>query len=145
VEERHAWTTTADWLSPEADAAVKTYLADRRAEPKLSGALSKAWTVRQGLVEASQSRNKLDSERNILQDAAEQARASLRAISRNRGGSVDELRKKLTERLTELEKRLAETANKLVEQDLKANELRVRFDEAVRDLKLAEPLPPQAA
>jgi uncharacterized protein involved in exopolysaccharide biosynthesis len=97
--------------------------------------------VREALRKALEGRGKLDSERRILQQAAGQVRESLRSIARNKGGSVEALRKKLTAKLADFEGRLGETSNQLVELDLKANELRVRFDEMVREIKLAEPLP----
>jgi hypothetical protein len=141
IEERRANEQGADWLSNEADLAVRSYLADKRADPKVAGPLAKAWELRDQLRKAMENRAKLGSERNILQQAAEQVRASLKSIERNKGAAVEDLRKKLTVKLAELEGRLGDTSNQLVEIDLKANETKVRFDEIIRDLKLAEPLP----
>ncbi|HSN15138.1 MAG TPA: DUF4139 domain-containing protein, partial [Anaeromyxobacteraceae bacterium] len=138
VEERRAFQTGADWLSPEADEAVKGYLADPRADAKVAGPLAKAWEIRKALVGAQREQEKLQGEREILSTAAEEAREGLRAISRNTTG-VEELRRRLAGRLGELEEKLARIAKRLVELELQVNEQRVALQDALQAIKLAEP------
>jgi hypothetical protein len=140
VEERQAISMAVDWFSNEADAAVKVYVGDARADAKLAAVLKSAWAVRDRIVKATQDAQKLRSEKAILERAAHETRENLRAISRSKTG-VAELRQRLTGRLEELDEKLAELNKRLVEVELTMNEQRVRFDELVRDLVLREPLP----
>ena len=70
------------------------------------------------------------------------ARRNLRAIGKNK--AADQLRQKLTQRLTEMSTRLDELTKRMVEIDTKLAELEVRFREAVRDVKVDAPLAPRA-
>jgi hypothetical protein len=140
VEERRGFQVGADWLSPEADDAVKGYLADARADAKVAGPLGKAWEIRKALVAAMREQEKLQGEREILATAAEEAREGLRAISRNTKG-VEELRQRLAGRLGELEEKLARLAKRLVELELQVNEQRVALQDRLQEIKLAAPLP----
>jgi hypothetical protein len=140
VEERRPYQTGADWLSPEADEAVKGYLADPRADAKVAAPLAKAWEIRKALVAGQREQAKLQGEREILSTAAEEAREGLRAISRNTKG-VEELRQRLAGRLGELEEKLAKIAKRLVELELQINEQRVALQDRLQEIKLADPLP----
>lgn len=140
VEERRPWSSHADWFSPEADEAVKAYLADPRAAPAVAEALRSAWTIRKAILDAQEEYTKLQSERQILANASEETRENLRALAKNKSG-VESLRQTLSRRLAELDEKLAKVTRRLVELDLGLNENRVRFLEKVRDVKLLEPLP----
>jgi hypothetical protein len=140
VEERRAFQVAADPLSPEADEAVKGYLADARADAKIAGPLAKAWELRKALVEALREQEKLQGEREILANAAEEAREGLRSISRSTKG-VEELRQRLAARLGELETKLARIAKRLVELELQIAERRVGLQDGLQAIKLAEALP----
>ncbi|MGB8932370.1 MAG: hypothetical protein WCC48_14090, partial [Anaeromyxobacteraceae bacterium] len=140
VEERRAFQQGADPLSPEADEAVKGYLADARADAKVAAPLAKAWEIRRALVEALREQQQLQGEREILATASEEAREGLRAISRNTKG-VEELRQRLAARLGELEEKLARSAKRLVELELQISERRVALQDRLQEIKLAEPLP----
>jgi hypothetical protein len=140
VDERRAFQVGADWLSPEADDAVKGYLADARADAKIAGPLAKAWEIRKALVAGMREQEKLRGEREILSQAAEEAREGLRAISRNTKG-VEELRQRLAGRLAELEEKLARNAKRLVELELQVAEQRVALQDALQGIRLAAPLP----
>jgi hypothetical protein len=139
IEELRAYPAVVDWMSDEAQEAVKGYLADARSDAKSVTALAKVWDLRESLRVSRQDRAHLDSERSILQEAADQTRQSLTSIARNKGGSVEELRSRLTAKLTELERKLSGLSTRLVELDLKTNELQVRFQDAVRELKIERP------
>lgn len=140
VEERRAFQVGADPLSPEADEAVKGYLADARADAKVAGPLAKVWEIRKKLVEALREQEKLQGEREILSAASEEAREGLQSIARNTKG-VEELRAKLAGRLAELGERLARIAKRLVELELQIAERRVALQDGLQSIKLAEPLP----
>jgi len=141
VDERRGYPMGADWFSPEADQAVRAYLADPRADRKVVAVLTQGWVLRDALVKATQERQKLQSEQGILQSAAEQAREGLRSIARHKSG-VDDLRRQLTTRLAELDEKLAHTQRRLVELELQINEQQVRFTELLRDLRVSQSLPP---
>ncbi len=141
VDERRGYPVAADWFSPEADQAVRAYLADPRADPKLVARLRPAWALRDQLIKAMQERGNLQAEQGILQNASEQTRENLRSISRNKTG-VDDLRRQLSERLAELDAKLAVTQRRLVELELQINEQSVRFTELLREAVLTQPLPP---
>lgn len=139
VEERRAYPTHADWFSPEADEAVRRYLADPRAAPAVAEALRGAWALRGEIVKAREEREKLQGEQDILAAASEETRENLRALAKNKSG-VDSLRQTLARRLKELDERLAKLSHRLVELDLELNEKGVRFTERLREVKLTEAL-----
>jgi hypothetical protein len=141
VDERRAFQVAADWLSPEADDAVKAYLGDARADAKVASPLAKAWELRRALVDATREQEKLQGERDILSQAAEEAREGLAAIARNTKG-VEELRARLAGRLAELGEKQARVAKRLVELELKTNELRVALQDRLQEVRLEGPLPP---
>jgi hypothetical protein len=140
VEERRAFSMHADWFSPEADAAVKAYRQDARAEAKIVAALKRAWDVRESIVKANNEVQKLRVEKGILERSAHDTREGLNAIGRHRSG-VSELRAKLSARLLELDEKLADLNKRLVEFEVSQSEQRVAFTETVRDITLKEPLP----
>jgi hypothetical protein len=141
VEERRAFQIAADPLSPEADEAVKGYLADPRADAKIAPSLAKAWEIRRALVDALREQEKLQGEREILSTAAEEAREGLSSIARNTKG-VEELRARLAGRLSELGEKLARISKRLVELELQIAERRVALQDGLQAIKLAEPLTP---
>jgi hypothetical protein len=141
VDERRGSPQPADWLSPEADQAVRAYLADPRAAREVAEPLRQAWALREALVKEGEERARLQQEQGVLQNASAETRENLRSIQRNRSG-VEELRRQLSARLAQLDTRLAELGKRLVELELSLSERRVRFTELLRDVKLAAPLPP---
>jgi hypothetical protein len=140
VEEVHSFQIATDWLAPEADEAVKSYLDDRRADPKLCEGLRQAWAIRLTLLKAAEEQSRRTAEREILENGAEQTRESLKTIEHNRG-NVSDLLKKLSERLIELDRKIADANKRLVELELQMSEQRVRFEEMVREIRLTETLP----
>jgi hypothetical protein len=138
LDERQQTTRTVDWLSPLADEAVKGYLADRRADPIIAGQLKSAWDVRRGLVTAAAERQKLSAEDTDLRRATEETRANLKALEKN--SAAGDLRAKLTNRLASDSARLDVVGKRMIEVDLKINETQILFSEAIRSVKLAQPL-----
>jgi hypothetical protein len=141
IDERRAYQQQVDWMSNWAEEAVKAYLADARADAKSAAALKAVWALREDLRTTTQERAKVESESGIVQNAANETRQSLQALKRNTGRQVDELRQKLAARLLELDNRFAELSQKATELALRENELRIRFGDQLRELKIENPLP----
>jgi hypothetical protein len=134
VDERAIVRRGADWFSALADDAFKAYLADPNANRDTAAKLSLAWTARNEIVKKQDARNKLQAEQSGLSQSTEETRRNLRAIERNK--VAEALRAKLTQRLADTSIRLDEVQKQIVDLDSKLSELRVRFKEAVRDVKL---------
>lgn len=140
VDERSTTSRYADWLSPLADEAVTGYIADPRADKKVVEELKKAWEIRPILLKAVDDERKLRDEQRELERSTEETRRNLKSLEKNTAAAA--LRKQLTDRLAASAVRLNEITKKLVELGLVVNEQRVRFQEIVRGIKLAQPLPP---
>jgi hypothetical protein len=134
VDERATVRRQTDWFSALADNAFKAYAADAAANRDFLAKLTAAWVVRDDIVKKQETRQKLSLEQSGLSQSTEETRRNLRAIERNR--VADALRAKLTQRLAETSTRLDEVTKQIVDLDSKLSELRVRFKEAVRDIKL---------
>jgi hypothetical protein len=134
VDERVTDLRAADWFGPIADAAVKAYLVDSKADSDVVRRLSAAWVTRTAAVSKSAERDKLRQESSTLSSATEETRRNLRAIEKNR--TAEALRQKLTSRLADAAARLDDLNRKIVELDAKLSELGVQFKEAIRDIKL---------
>ncbi len=141
VDERQTTRRFEDWFSTVADNAVKAYLADSRADKKVAANLSAAWGYRDQIVALREARGKFAQEQVDLQNQTQETRRNLRAIEKNK--SAAGLRAKLTARLGEMATRLDEITKHVVEIDSKLAELGVRFREAVREIKVEQPLPPK--
>jgi chromosome segregation ATPase len=138
VEERQPTQERTDWLSPIADEAIKSYLADPRADRALVAALGNAWAGRDALKKASDERNALTQSQAELEKSSRETRLSLEAIEKN--NQAADLRAKLTRRLAEVTTRLDQITKKLIEVRLALGEAQVRFKEAIREVKLPGPL-----
>jgi hypothetical protein len=138
LDERQPTTRTVDWLDPLADEAVKAYLRDRRADPVVAAQLKAAWEIRQLLVRATQERQQLASEEAERRRATEETRANLKALEKNT--AAGDLRARLTERLAADSSRLDLLGKRLIEVNLAINEQQVRMTEAIRAIRLAQPL-----
>jgi len=134
VDERATVRRTTDWFTPIADAAFKAYATDPLLNRDILAKLTAAWGVRDDIVKKQDTRNKLQVEQSGLSQSTEETRRNLRAIERNK--VADALRAKLTQRLAETSNRLDEVTKQMVDLDSKLSELRVRFKEGVRDIKL---------
>jgi hypothetical protein len=138
LDERQQTTRAVDWLDPLADDAVKAYLRDKRADPVIAAELKAAWEIRQVLAKANDDQQKLAGEEAERRRATEETRANLKALEKNTAAA--DLRAKLTERLAADSSRLDVLSKKLIELSLKINENQVRFVEAIRAIKLLQPL-----
>jgi hypothetical protein len=141
VEERQPSVQTADWLSPLADDAVRAYIADARADHSVATALSAAWAQRNALKQIVDMREELTRTQAELEKSARETRLSLEAIEKNK--QAGDLRAKLTARLGEVTAKLDALTKKLVEVNMRASELEVRFRDGIREIRLSAPLPPK--
>jgi hypothetical protein len=141
VDERQSLERTVDWLTPEADDAIRLYMADKRADAATVAALRAAWEVRINLVRAVEDRKKLTDEQSELAKATDETRRNLKALEKNR--TAADLREQLTTRLAKNSLRLEEITKKLVEIEMRVNEQRVRFLDMIRSIKLLSPPKPE--
>ena len=123
-----------DWFSVVADNAVKAYLADPRADKTSPRSSRPRGRAANEIVALREARQQARAGADDLAQQTEETRRNLRAIEKNK--SADALRAKLTARLGEMATRLDDITKQLVEIDSKLAELRVRFKEAIRDIKL---------
>jgi hypothetical protein len=138
LDERQQTTRTIDWLSALADEAVKAYLGDRRADATVAAGLKAAWEIRQVLIKATAERQQLTTEEAERRKATDETRNNLKALEKNT--AAGDLRAKLTERLAADSARLDVVGKKLIEVGLRINENQVRFGEAIRAIRLSQPL-----
>jgi hypothetical protein len=141
VDERTTNQRREDWFTVIADNAVKGYLSDARGNVAVKAKLSAAWGLRKDIVDRYEARAKLAQEQSTLAQQTQETRANLRAIEKNR--TADQLRAKLTARLTETSTRIDEVSKRIVEIDAKLAELRIQFRELLRDVVVTAPLPPR--
>ncbi len=138
LDERQQTTRSLDWLSPLADDAVKGYVSDQRADPVIVAQLKAAWPLRRALVDARAERQKLAATDADLRRSTEETRANLKALEKNTAAA--DLRAKLTARLADDSARLDVVGKRIIEVDLQINESQVGFNDAVRAIKLLQPL-----
>jgi hypothetical protein len=141
VDERTTTRRREDWFTILADNAMKAYVADPRADRAVASKLTAAWVVRKDIVDRYEARAKLTQEQATLSQQTQETRANLRAIEKNK--AADQLRVKLTARLTETSTRVDEVSKRIVEIDSKLAELRIQFKELLRDVVVTTALPPR--
>jgi len=142
VDERQSTERAVDWLSQQADDAVRLYMADKRADPAIVAALRAAGDVRVTLVRSVEERTKFADEQRELQKSTDETRRNLRALEKNQ--AAGDLRRTLTQRLAKDSLRLDEITKKLVEVEMRVNEQRVRFTDMIRSVKLVNPPKPES-
>lgn len=140
VDERRVQRRHIDWLDPLADDAVKTYLADPRADQKVASELRQAWDARAKLKTSLDERTKLQAEKNQLDAQIDQLDRNIKAIEKNR--LADQLRRDLTERLAKASARTDEITKKMIVIDMQVSEQSIRFRDLVNPIKMLKPLPP---
>jgi hypothetical protein len=138
LDERQQTTRALDWLSPLADDAVHGYVTDRRADPAVAAQLRAAWGIRGALLDAKATRQKLSATDAELRRATDETRNNLKALEKNTAAA--DLRAKLAARLADASAQLDVVGKQIIEADLKINENQIRFDDAIRAIKLLQPL-----
>lgn len=140
VDEREESGRAVDWLDPLAEDAVQAYLADRRADPVVVAGLKSAWELRRVLKTANDEKATLEVEQEQLSRSSEETRENLKSLQKI--ASAADLRTKLSARLAADAARLDKVSKRLIELNVRVSENQVRFNEALRSLKLLAPLPP---
>jgi hypothetical protein len=138
VDERRIQMRDVDWLDPLADAAVKAYLADARADQAVVVPLRAAWEARAKLRTTLDEREKWNAEHRALDGQIYQINSSLRAIEKNK--LADQLRKDLTDRLAKASARIDELTKRTVVLDMQVSEQSVRFRDLASVIKMLKPL-----
>jgi hypothetical protein len=139
VDERQPIQTGLDWMSPEADTAVKAYLADWRANADAVRQLTKAWDIRRTLELKTQERAKLRGQQQVLNQSTAQARESLKALGKTRGSA--DLLKRLGDRLDDMERQLLDVNKQIMELELSIQDQQTAFQKLVREIHVTDPLP----
>jgi hypothetical protein len=140
VDERRIQQRYVDWLSQLADEAVKSYMADARAEANVVRDLKVAWEVRGKLRTALDEKAKLQAESNLLENQSDELRRNLRAIEKNK--TAEELRRDLTDRLAKAAARLDEITKRVIVLEMQINEQSIRFRDLINGIKMLKALSP---
>jgi hypothetical protein len=135
VDERAASQQRTDWLSDLAEEAVSSFLKDERVDRGQRDSLSAAWLIRQQWKKLDDEQSVLSRERSELERTQQELRSNLEAIRKNE--QAGDLRRKLTKKLDESTSRFDKVQKRLVELSVTMREHQIRFEDAIRDLKIA--------
>lgn len=139
VEEIKSMPYSVDWMSDMAEDAIKDYISHKKAEPDNVKILKQLLEIRDQLKKSYTKEEKLYQEQTQLERAQNETRANLKAIEKNPQAS--DLKVKLMERLDKNAARLQIISKELIEVQMRISELKVRFDESKKQIKILEPLP----
>lgn len=134
VEERTPVERTAQFLSDQAAHAVALYLEGSAVDAAQGPMLRRALEVREDLLTVQQQLRQLEQQRNEAQRAANETRENLKALRKVPGAT--DLRQRLVQRLSELDRQEAELTRQVVELRTRESELSVRLDEALSEVRL---------
>ncbi len=134
VDERMANQQRADWLSDLADEAVTGYIKDPRADHAKQERLNAAWAIRQPWKKLDDEQSILSRERAELERTLQELRSNLEAIRKN--DQAADLRRKLTKKLEESMARFEKVQKRLVELSVATREQQIRFEDAIREIKI---------
>ncbi|MCX7942977.1 MAG: DUF4139 domain-containing protein [Deltaproteobacteria bacterium] len=137
VEEVKSYPQSVDWMSDIAEEAIKDYIQNNKSDTGNVKLLSQLLEIRDQLKKSYIKRDKLYQEQNELEKAQNETRANLKAIEKNPQAS--DLKMKLTERLDKNASRLQIISKDLIEIQMRISELKVRFDETKKQIKILEP------
>lgn len=138
VDERSAMRRHEDWFTLLAEAAIVAYRKDPRADRAAIAKLDAVWNIRGQIVAQNDARRRITAEEANLRAQSEETRRNLRAIEKNK--AADALRRKLTQRLSDMSQRLDELTKQSVEIDTKLTELGILFRDGIRDVKVERPM-----
>jgi hypothetical protein len=143
VDERTPVRTQIDWFSTLATTAFASFADDPtvKGDAALLTKLNAAWKIRGDIVQKNDELTKVRASEGSLLESAEETRRNLRAIEKNK--VADALRATLTQRLTETSTKIDVLTKQKVELESKLAELKIRFKEALRDVKYLRPVTTQ--
>jgi hypothetical protein len=134
VEERTVARRTVSFLTSEATEAVKLYLEGSAVDAAQGPALRRALELRQRLAAVQSGLQRLETERRDIERTLHETRANLEAIKKVDGAA--DLRQRLVRRISDMDSRSDRITREMVEKRTEESELRVRLDEAVREITL---------
>ena len=134
LDERQGQQQVVEWLDGLAEEAISGYLAGPDGKSETGDQLRAAWTMRNDWRRLADEADRLRVEQNDLQTSTEETRENLLAIAKNK--SADDLRKRLTGRLSKASARLDEVTKRLIQLDMQSKELELRFREAVKQVSI---------
>ncbi len=141
VDERSANQQWADWFGPMAESALKAYMADPKSNADVVQKLSAVWPLRGQIVAKQDERAKAQAELAQLGAEAQEKRADLHAIEKNK--SAEALRKTLTARLAAISTRQDVLTAQSIQLGQDLSELQIRWREGIRAIRLVDvPSPP---
>jgi hypothetical protein len=141
VEERTLARRTVSFMTSEAIEAVKLYLEGAAVDAAQGPALRRALELRQRLAAVQSDMQRLETERRDVERSLHETRANLEAIKKVDGAA--DLRQRLVQRISDMDRRSDQITREMVEKRTEESELRVRLDEAVREITLVvEPAKP---
>jgi hypothetical protein len=143
IVERTPTRRVVDLMTDLGAQVLALYLEGPAIDAAAGPVLRQALQHRQRLVEISQNRARLDTERQELRGAQADVQSNLAAIREISRAS--DLRERLTRRLSELSSRIDNLTNQIVELDAERSEMQVRMSETLRDLTLEVPPSAQQA
>jgi hypothetical protein len=141
VDERAANQQQVNWLSDLADEAVNGFLKDDRADRVKQEGLRAAWLIREQWKKLDDEQSVLSRERGELERTMQELRSNLEAIRKNEQAA--DLRRKLTKKLDEAASRFDKVQKRLVELSVATREQQIRFEDAIRELKITSAPPPR--
>jgi chromosome segregation ATPase len=118
----------------EATEAVELYLEGSAVDAAQGPALRRALDLRQRLAAVQSDLQRLDTERRDIERTLHETRANLEAIKKVEGAA--DLRQRLVQRISDMDTRSDRMTREMVEKRTEESELRVRLDEAVREITL---------
>jgi hypothetical protein len=134
VEERSLARRTVSFMTSEATEAVKLYLEGSAVDAAQGPALRRALELRQRLAAVQSDLQRLETERRDVERSLHETRANLEAIKKVDGAA--DLRQRLVQRISDMDRRSDQITREMVEKRTEESELRVRLDEAVREITL---------
>lgn len=137
VEEVKSFPYQADWMSDMVEDAIKDYISNNKSDVENVKMLSQLLEIREQLKKSYVKQEKLYQEQSVLEKAQSETRANLKAIEKN--PQAQDLRVKLMERLDKNASRLQVISKELIEVQMRISELKVRFDETKKGIKIQEP------
>lgn len=136
VEEVKTYPVNVDWMSDVAEDAIKDYIKNSKSETENVKLLLQLLDIREQIKKSILKRDKLTQEQNELEKAQNETRANLKAIEKN--PQAQDLKIRLTERLDKNASRLQIISKELIEVQMRLSELKVRFDETKKQIKIIE-------
>lgn len=134
IVERTPVRRVVQFMSEIAAEAIGVYLAGAAVDAAAGPALTRALEIRTTLTEARSARSTAQQQKMTLTGQAEETRRNIESIRRL--PNTGDLRRRLVQRLSDLDGRIADLTRQVVEADTTISEQQVRLSEALQDVTL---------